>query len=294
MASQLVGAGLGIATSLLGAGKESDAINKAANIQSTAANKAGTIASNATDSSLNFTKGIYSTAQTAEQPYQAAGNASLAQLSAGEAPGGQFNSSPTAQQILAQDPGYAFQLQQGQQALERAESAGGGVGSGGALKAAEQYGNDYAASSYQNAFNRFETNRQNNYADLSGTANLGQTANQSLGSIGTAASGIAANTALSGAAAQGNYLTQGANAQAGGLIGSANAWTGALSNIGNIGQQMLAGNQSGYQAGTGAAGMPQLPYANQSPYAPTYSLGDLSAYNGAYNDYSGNFGQAAG
>jgi hypothetical protein len=63
------------------------------------------------------------------------------------------------------DPGYAFRLQQGNQAIQRAAAAGGGAFSGGTLKALTQYGQDYASNEYQNVYNRalqgYQTNFQN-------------------------------------------------------------------------------------------------------------------------------------
>lgn len=63
---------------------------------------------------------------------------------------------------LTQDPGYQFQLQQGDQALGRQESAKGGYFSGAALKAAQDYGQGLAGTTYNNAYNRWlQQNNQN-------------------------------------------------------------------------------------------------------------------------------------
>jgi hypothetical protein len=117
-----------------------------------------------------------------------------------------------------QDPGYAFRLAEGQKALERNAAARGGLISGGALKAATRYGQDMGSQEYQNAFNRYQTNRANQL--------------QPLGSLLTSGQAAASNQA----AAAGNYGTQaGGNitgagaATAAGQVGSANALTNALS-----------------------------------------------------------------
>lgn len=265
-----IGAGINGITSLIGGGKQASAIKQAAQEQAQAAEYAANLQAQAEANSLAFTKGVYKNAQGYAAPYQQAGTTALSQLSAGTQPGGVFNSTPTGAQVLAQDPGYAFRLQQGQQALERAEAAGGGVGSGGALKAAQQYGQDFASGEYANAYNRFLNTRQANYANLSGLAGLGAQTNSALMYAGMGAANNVANTSLQGANQQGNYLTQGANAQAAGLIGQANAWNGALSNIGNSAMQLgqmyyygqQAANQSGYNPNSFAATLGGLPGVN--------------------------------
>jgi uncharacterized membrane protein len=52
------------------------------------------------------------------------------------------------------DPGYEFGRQQGQQAIDRKAAAAGGRISGASLKAATQFGNDYATTGYSTAYNR--------------------------------------------------------------------------------------------------------------------------------------------
>jgi hypothetical protein len=116
------------------------------------------------------------------------------------------------------DPGYAFRLAEGQKTLDRQAAARGGLISGGALKAATRYGQDMGSQEYQNAFNRYQTNRANQL--------------QPLGSLLTSGQAAASNQS----AAAGNYGTQaGGNitgagaATAAGQVGSVNALTNALS-----------------------------------------------------------------
>jgi hypothetical protein len=247
------GAGISAVGSLIGSGKQASAIKSAATTQANAAKYAADLQSQATANSLAFTKDVYGKAAGYEAPYQAAGSKAIGELGTGTAPGGEFNSTPTGDQVLAQDPGYQFRLDQGQLALERAEAAGGGVGSGGALKSAAQYGQDYASGEYANAYNRFMTTRQANYSNLANIANYGQQANATVTNAGTGAASNVSGTSLAGAGAQGNYLTQGANATAAGGIGAANAWGNSLSQIGTAAQQGLAAyqlNQSGYGGGS--------------------------------------------
>lgn len=71
-----------------------------------------------------------------------------------------------------QDPGYQFQLQQGQQAA-LGSAAGRGAGlSGSTLKALAKYGTGLADQSYGNAFDRYMRGRTQGYQEYTG--NLGQ------------------------------------------------------------------------------------------------------------------------
>jgi hypothetical protein len=74
------------------------------------------------------------------------------------------------------DPGYAFRLGEGQKALDRQAAARGGLISGGALKAATRYGQDMGSQEYQNAFNRYQTNRSNQLQPLGNLMSMGQSA----------------------------------------------------------------------------------------------------------------------
>lgn len=73
-----------------------------------------------------------------------------------------------------QDPGYAFRMQQGQQALERSAAAKGGLNSGGTLKALTQYGQDMGSQEYGNAYNRFNADRDRRFGRLSNISGMGQ------------------------------------------------------------------------------------------------------------------------
>ena len=137
------------------------------------------------------------------------------------------------------DPGYAFRLSEGNKALERSAAARGMLMSGQMFKGAQRFGQDLASQEYQNAFNRYQTNRSNQ-----------------LNPLGTLmASGQGASNVLSGAAGQlGGQLGENAmgagNARASGYIGSANAYAQALQSAGNA--------FSGF-AGQRAGGMPPKP-----------------------------------
>jgi hypothetical protein len=120
------------------------------------------------------------------------------------------------------DPGYAFRQQQGQEATNRMANMGGGMLSGNALKGAQDYSQGLASQEYGNAFNRFQTGRQNIYNTLAGIAGLGQNSTNTSATAGAQAAGQVGNTIQNLGAAQ-----------AGGTVGAANAITGGIQNAGN-------------------------------------------------------------
>ena len=120
------------------------------------------------------------------------------------------------------DPGYAFRLQQGQMANQRAANVGGGALSGNTLAGLQAYTQGQASQEYGNAFNRFQTERKNIYNTLASIAGLGQTANSE---SAQAAQSYGANTA--------NLMGNAAAAQAAGTMGTANAFSGGIQGAGN-------------------------------------------------------------
>ena len=116
-----------------------------------------------------------------------------------------------------QDPGYAFRLSEGQKALDRTAAARGGLLSGGALKAAAAYGQNMGSQEYQNAFNRYQTNRTNQLQPLA-----------NLQSVGVNATNQQAAQAGQYGVNAGNAITQAGQATAAGQMGAANTIDNAL------------------------------------------------------------------
>jgi len=115
------------------------------------------------------------------------------------------------------DPGYGFRLSEGLKALDRQAAARGGLISGGALKAATRYGQEMGSQEYQNAFNRYQTNRANQLQPLGNLQAVGQSAASNQGS----AAGSYGNNA-------GNMIMQGGEALAAGQLGRGNTIANAL------------------------------------------------------------------
>ena len=124
------------------------------------------------------------------------------------------------------DPGYAFRLAEGNKALERSAAARGMLMSGQMFKGAQRFGQDLASQEYQNAFNRYQTNRSNQLNPLQSLMGAGQTSTNVL-------TGEAGNLGRS----LGESALGAGNARASGYIGSANAYTNAINQMGNLGAQ---------------------------------------------------------
>lgn len=197
----------------------------------------------------NTQQSMFNTINQQQQPFIQGGYSALNQMMSGLQPGGQFNTSFTPQDFLNNlDPGYQFQLQTGGQALRNADTPGVGALSGPALKDLMSFNQGMAATGYQNAFNRWQSNTQNIFSRLSGIAGLGQNAAANVGASGTQlGQGIAG--AQAGAAAS----------QAGGIVGATNAVGGSSVPL----AYLLAGQQQGSGSGTGGV----MPAGNYDPYA---------------------------
>jgi hypothetical protein len=144
------------------------------------------------------------------------------------------------------DPGYAFRLSEGMKALDRTAAARGGLLSGATLKGAQRYGSDLASQEYQNAFNRYQSNRAAQAQEYGNAFNRFQTERtntlaplQSLAGVGQSATQQAQqasqNYATGATNALGNYGNAAAsnmigagNARASGYVGGANAISGGV------------------------------------------------------------------
>ena len=205
----VIGGGLSLVGGALGA----DAASDAAEMQQQSANAA-----------IEEVRRQYDQNRADQMPWLQAGQASLADLMS------QMGSltTPYTQADFQNDPGYQFELAEGQRALDAAARARGLYGSSGALRELLRYSQGLASTRYQDAWNRDLTNRQNTFNMLSGVSGTGQVTAGNLGAMGQST----ANTV-------GDLLTQTGNAQAAGRVGSANAWTQAGSNALNAWQQQM-------------------------------------------------------
>lgn len=134
---------------------------------------------------------------------------------------------PTEQQA-ENTPGYKFQLQQGENALQNSAAARGGLLSGGTLAGMNQYAQGLASENYQNVFNNsltqyqqayqsFLNNQQNTYSRLMGLSGQGL---QAAGGAGNLISGIGGDIA--------SLMGKQGQVQAAGTLGSANSILGMI------------------------------------------------------------------
>jgi hypothetical protein len=159
---------------------------------------------------------------------------------------------PTAAQAAA-TPGYQFQLQQGENAMQNSAAAQGGLLSGRTLADLNNYAQGAASTNYQNTFNNaltqyqsayntFLNNQNNQYSRLMGLSGEGLTAAQGAGNL---ISNIGGDTA--------SLMAQQGAAAAQGTIGAANAYGSILPGVANsVGQGLtlssLLGNTSSVPA----------------------------------------------
>jgi len=191
---------------------------------SSAASKASKAQTQAAAQSDALQREMFNKQVELQAPFREAGltaqNKLMGMLGLSGAPGdegyGKYAGDFTMQDFTT-DPGYAFRLAEGNKALDRTAAARGGLLSGGAMKAAQRYGQEMGSQEYMNAFNRYQTNRANQLNPLQSLMGSGQTAANTLTS---AAGGLGTNLAE-------NAIGAG-NARASGYVGQANALTGAL------------------------------------------------------------------
>jgi hypothetical protein len=132
---------------------------------------------------------------------------------------GSLNAPFTAQTFKTLSPAYQFQLQQGAQGTLNQAASAQGAESGAALKDLQSYNQNFANTSFNNAFNQYQTQQNNVFNRLSGLATLGQAA--------------ASNQATGGSSYAGNIGNTASNiggAQASGTVGAANALGGGATN----------------------------------------------------------------
>jgi hypothetical protein len=196
---------------------------------------AGSEQASGQQAAANTQQNMFNTVVGQEQPFVSAGgqaSKTLSELTGGapatgangtaagtSLPGGYLTQTfdPT-EQDLENYPGYKFQLDQGNLALNSANSAGGSAIGGPALKSLMTFNQGLAASNYSNYFNQFQTQQNNIFNRLNGIATMGQNA---AGNLGTNSTQLGQGIASAQAGAAGSI--------AGGIAGASN----------NIGQSAL-------------------------------------------------------
>jgi hypothetical protein len=233
--SFITAAMIGLGGAVVGGAIASSGSRQAAATQADAATNAANIQSQSADKALALQEKLYNQQVGLQEPYRQAGLTGQNRLmellglggNAGAAGYGQYARDFGMSDFQA-DPGYAFRLAQGQKALDQQAAARGGLISGNALKAATGYGQDMASQEYQNAFNRYQTNRANQLQPLGNLMASGQAAASNQGAA-AGNYGTNAGNLITGA---GNAIASGINtagqAAAAGQYGAANTFANAL------------------------------------------------------------------
>jgi hypothetical protein len=201
----------------------SRAARKAGKVQEQATEQAAQLQRDTAAEQLDLQRRMYEEGVARQQPFLEAGQGALNQLIplASEY-------TPFGMQQFEQDPGYQFRLEEGLKALDRQAAARGGLISGGAMKAAQRYGQGLASQEYQSAFNRYQAERAARLQPLQSLAGVGQTTAQQIGAAGQAYGQGASNVLGQMGTNVGNLMTAGAQARASGYVGQSNALTQAL------------------------------------------------------------------
>lgn len=203
-ASSLIGAGIGGVTkgigSLIAGNSQADAYRDAAN------------------QANNKLTDTYNQIRTDYTPYTSVGTNAANKLNT------YLNTPQTFKMSdFYSDPGYQFTLQQGQNAVNNSAAARGGLLSGSAAKGLANYTTGLANQTYGDAYSRWMGNRQQNYSEIMGAANLGANAINQVTNAGL-------STGMQQAQNTFNALTGAGNAQAAGMYGLTSGFGNAAQN----------------------------------------------------------------
>lgn len=127
------------------------------------------------------------------------------------------------------EPGYQFGLDEGLKTLDRGAAARGNMLSGAQMKAGVRYGNDYATTKFQEAYNRNALERQTSFQQRNALITGGQ-----------AGVNLQAGAAQNMANAGGNALMQNGQNQANAAYQRGNATANMYSNINDSLNQMVS------------------------------------------------------
>ena len=215
----------------------SGAAKDAANTQANSANQAN-----------QFLQQIYGDTTKNLAPWLQGGQTSLKELmnglGLGTATNDKFGSlmKPFGMEDFKESPSYQFNLQRGQDAINKASAARGTYYAPATLQKLGEYTQGVAGNDFNNAYNMYNQNQANQFNRLANVSGAGQNAAVQQGGFGA---GL-------GNAVAGN-ITGAGNALAAGQVGSANAISGGLGNAYNnyLMQQILGKNQTPtYTGGT--------------------------------------------
>ena len=210
------------AASLIGGSMQADAASSAADASNAQSQKA-----------LDLQEKIYRENVARQQPFLDTGTEFYNKLA-------DLHRNPSSGNAMMQmDPGYGFRLSEGLKALDRQAAARGGLISGGALKAAQRYGQNFASNEFGNAYNRLA----------------------SLANTGPQAAGIVSNLGTNFANSATNVYGQMGQNTGNSLLSSGSAYSNALGGVSNqLGRWYQSKGPSGIDSGTNLPNWALDPY----------------------------------
>lgn len=248
-------------------------------------NAAGANVNDAANAGNNTIASLYNDSRAALNPALASGAQGNTSLQAYAASNPQFNFDPSK---YINSPGYNFQLQQGQDAIENTAAAQGLSQSGKVLTDLTKYGQGLASTYYNDAFNQaqgqFQTNQNTTLSNLQALIGSGQAANNTNANLNTtvgsqmsgnltSAAGTNASLqtylaglgvqgqessgqlGLQGANSAGNFAVGAGNANASGIIGQGSALSGGISNLAGLASPLVGSIPLGGGNATTLAGL---------------------------------------
>jgi len=247
-----------VGSSVLGAGASLFGASSAADAQREAAAQSAAAQREAADKSIAAQREMFDIGRADLAPYRQGGTTAQNQLMTllgigGDqtAPGYGKYARDFGMSDFTTDPGYQFRLEQGMRALNASAAAKGMGMSGANIKGATEYGQNLGSQEYQNAFNRYQTNRTAQLAPLQSLYAGGQAAAAgSAAQAGVLGSNLG-NTYTNLGQGLGQAAVAGGNAQASGYLNQANAVTNALNQ--GMSSYMMSNYLGGIGGGLGGA-----------------------------------------
>ncbi len=223
-------------TSIIGGSAVLGAVssNRAAGTQADAARDASAVQAQSARDSIALQREMFERQIALQDPFRQAGitgqNRLMQLLGLGGGASADYGkyARDFSMKDFEQDPGYSFRLSEGLKGLDRQAAARGGLISGGALKAATQYGQEMGSQEYQNAFNRYQTNRTNQLQPLGNLMASGQSAASNQGAAASAFGTNAGNTMVGAGNAGAAGINAAGQANAAGQLGIGNTISNAL------------------------------------------------------------------
>jgi hypothetical protein len=203
----LAAAGVAAGGALIGGYFSGQASQNAANTQASAADRASAVS-----------QAQYDQTRADQAPYRQAGYGALGGMQQ------DYYGKNFSMDDFKADPGYQFNLDEGNKAINAAASARGMSNSGATMKALTAYGANMANQQYGAAYDRYNNDKTTTFNRLASLAGLGQTANTQTGAAGMNNSNAIANNTMSAANAQSAAMMAGANATNGAIGGATNSF----------------------------------------------------------------------